>query len=56
MKKLAFLFVFTSIVSCNTKKEKEISEPIEGFPVEVEDIEVTDSTIILKFEDFPVSK
>ena len=56
MKKLVFLFVLGAMVACNTQ-EAEVTEAgtdaptcNDGEEVDVESIEVTDSTLILNVE------
>jgi|3_EtaG_2_1085321.scaffolds.fasta_scaffold00794_8 hypothetical protein len=56
MKKLVFLFVLGAMVACNTQEadagvtDADAPTLNEGVEVEVESIEVTDSTLILKIE------
>jgi len=54
MKKLVFLFVLGAMVACNTQEAEsgvtDADAPTLNEGVEVESIEVTDSTLILKIE------
>ena len=47
MKNLAFLFVFAAIVACNTQVVEEAVPTEELVEVEVNEVEVTDSTVTL---------
>ena len=53
MKKLAFLFVFAAIVACNTQVVEEVVETEAPAEVQVNEVEVEDSTLTLILDTNP---
>jgi len=56
MKNLALLFVFAAIVACNTQEVEEVVETEAPVEVQVEEVEVTDSTVTLILDTDPVTE
>lgn len=56
MKNLAFLFVFAAIVACNTQELEEVVETETTVEVQVDEVEVTDSTVTLILDTNPVTE